>query len=186
MTRINVRHAFWTGILGGIAFIFATATATATLNAQDMRWTRVDLPETGISLQVPLGVFRPSNSQGVHNGQLFATADGRAKLLVGALPNIDGLSVRAYRDYVMRTNYPNSKLDYAPLRKNWFVVSGTVDEIMFYQRVSFRCANRLINSWAMVYPVAERDFYDRIVERVHKHFRAGRGANGSCQLREEG
>jgi hypothetical protein len=44
---------------------------------------------------------------------------------------------------------------------------------MFYERVTFTCAGRIINSWAMVYPVAERRRYDPIVEQVARSCKAG-------------
>ena len=49
---------------------------------------------------------------------------------------------------------------------------------MFYERVTFTCGGRLINSWAMLYPAAERRLYDRIVEQVARSYRAGEGSCG--------
>jgi hypothetical protein len=77
-------------------------------------------------------------------------------------------------------NYADASLDYAPVRKSWFVVSGERDGVMFYERVSFTCDGRLITSWAMLYPVAERQFYDRVVEAVAPTFTPARGRGGSC------
>jgi len=51
---------------------------------------------------------------------------------------------------------------------------------MFYQRVSFTCGGRLINSWAMLYPAAERKMYDRVVEAVARSFMPGAGKTGTC------
>jgi hypothetical protein len=53
------------------------------------------------------------------------------------------------------------------------VLSGTRDGVMFYERVTFTCGGRRINSWAMLYPAAERGLYDRIVEQVARSYRAG-------------
>ena len=58
---------------------------------------------------------------------------------------------------------------------SWFVLSGTRDGTMFYERVTFTCGGRRINSWAMLYPVAERRLYDRIVEQVARSYPHRRG-----------
>jgi hypothetical protein len=39
--------------------------------------------------------------------------------------------------------------------------------------VTFTCGGRLINSWAMIYPAAERQLYNRVVEQVARSYRAG-------------
>ena len=103
-----------------------------------------------------------------------------ARLLIGAFGNDERLSLRAYRQYLLERNYPGASIDYAPVRKNWFVLSGERDGVMFYERVSFTCGGRLITSWAMFYPVAERRFYDRVVEEVAPTFTPGSGGVDDC------
>jgi len=44
------------------------------------------------------------------------------------------------------------------------VLSGTIDGTMIYEKAMFSCGEGLISTFAMTYPVAERRFYDRIVE----------------------
>ena len=109
---------------------------------------------------------------------MFVSRDGNARLLAGALPNVDGMSLRDYRSLVLQQSYPGAAIDYAPVRDTWFVLSGIRNGTMFYERVTFTCGGRRINSWAMLYPVAERRFYDRIVEQVHRSYRAGGGNCG--------
>jgi hypothetical protein len=63
------------------------------------------------------------------------------------------------------------------------VLSGTLGDHEFYERVSFTCGGRLINSWAMVYPVApaaENRVYDRIVEAIARTYTPGAGRSGNC------
>ena len=104
---------------------------------------------------------------------MFLSRDGNARLLAGALPNADGVNLRDYRALVLQQSYPGADIDYAPVGPTWFVLSGTRDGVMFYERVTFTCGGRLINSWAMLYPAAERHLYERIVERVARSYRAG-------------
>lgn len=133
-------------------------------------------PRYGFHLTFPADVFVEDAAQTTDSGRMFVSGDGRARLLAGALENTDGFSVATYRDFVLHNSYPGSKLDYAPLRRSWFVLSGVRDAYMFYERVTFTCAGRIINSWAMVYPVAERRRYDPIVEQVARSYKAGEDA----------
>jgi len=127
----------------------------------------------GFSLSYPYRQFLPQEPF-VEAGRMWISRDGNARMYAAAVPNADRMSLRDYRALILKQNYPGAELDYAPVRKTWFVVSGTRDDVMFYERVTFTCGGRLINRWAMLYPVAERDHYDRIVEQVAKDYRAGR------------
>jgi len=131
----------------------------------------------GFSLSYPAGTFTPLPPPN-DDGRVFQSRDGSARLLAGALPNLEGMNLAQYRELVLRQSYPGAAIDYAPVRSNWFVLSGTRNGTMFYERVTFTCGGRLINSWAMVYPVAERRFYDRIVEQVARSYRPGAASCG--------
>ncbi|HJU32590.1 MAG TPA: hypothetical protein VJ740_14085 [Hyphomicrobiaceae bacterium] len=128
----------------------------------------------GFSLSYPGAVFTPQPATEQQEGRVFVSRDGNARLLVGALANADRVSLRDYRAIVLQQSYPGAEIDYAPVRDTWFVLSGERDGVMFYERVTFTCGGRLINSWAMLYPVAERAVYDRIVEHVARSYRPGR------------
>jgi hypothetical protein len=104
---------------------------------------------------------------------VWVSHDGNAKLLAGALENADGMSLTEYRAFLLKQSYAGAEVDYAPLRDTWFVLSGTRDGTIFYERVTFTCGGKLINSWAMLYPAAERQVYDRILEKVARTYRAG-------------
>jgi hypothetical protein len=131
----------------------------------------------GFSLSYPAGTFAPQPQAAGDEGRMFVSRDGQARLLAGALPNADGINLRDYRALVLQQSYPGAALDYAPVGGAWFVLSGVRDGVMFYERVTFTCGGRLINSWAMLYPAAERHLYDRIVEQVARSYRPG---DGSC------
>ena len=148
----------------------ASVTAVAAA-AQDVATYRND--RHGFSLSYPAGTFTPQQPPAGDDGRVFVSRDGNARLLAGALPNADGMSLRDYRSLVLQQSYPGAVIDYAPMRDTWFVLSGTRDGIMFYERVTFTCGGRRINSWAMLYPAAERRLYDRIVEQVARSYRAG-------------
>jgi hypothetical protein len=126
----------------------------------------------GFSISYPTAQFRPQEPLS-EDGRVWVSHDGNSRLLAGALPNPDNLSLRDYRDFILQNSYAGAAVDYSPMRENWFVVSGVRDGVTFYERVTFACGGRLIKSWAMVYPEAEKRVYDRIVEQVARSYRAG-------------
>ena len=126
----------------------------------------------GFTLSYPTARFRPQEPLS-EEGRVWVSHDGNARLLAGALPNADGMNLRDYRELLLKQSYPGAELDYAPVRDTWFVLSGTREGTMFYERVTFTCGGRLINSWAMLYPVEERQVYDRVLEKVARTYRAG-------------
>jgi hypothetical protein len=127
----------------------------------------------GFSLSYPAGTFAAEPPPANDDGRVFLSRDGSARLLAGALENTDRLNLRDYRTLVLQQSYQGASLEYAPVTSTWFVLSGTRDGTMFYERVTFTCGGRLINSWAMLYPAAERRNWDRIVEQVARSYRAG-------------
>jgi hypothetical protein len=157
-----------------IAAILLTGSALAA-GAQDFATYRNE--RHGFSLSYPAGTFAQGPTQSA-DGDVFVSRDGSARLLAGALPNDGGLGLRDYRAFVLKQSYPDAAIDYAPVRDSWFVLSGTRDGMMFYERVTFTCGGRLINSWAMLYPAAERQVYDRIVEQVARTYRPGAASCG--------
>jgi hypothetical protein len=126
----------------------------------------------GFTLTYPADKFVALPPAG-DSARMFVSRDGNARLLVGALRNFDGKNLRDYREFLLAASYPGAQIDYAPVRDNWFVLSGTRGTTMFYERVTFTCGERIINSWAMLYPAAERKVYDPIITQVHRSYRAG-------------
>jgi hypothetical protein len=129
----------------------------------------------------PTVLFAPDPERESEDGRAVVSPDGRARLLVGAFVNDQGTDLKAYRDFLLAESYAGATLDYAPVRDRWFVLSGTQADNVFYERVTFTCGGRIINSWAMLYPVSERRIYDRVVERVARSYSPGAGARGDCE-----
>jgi len=153
------------------SLVIVSSVAAVAATAQDIATYRND--RHGFSLSYPAATFTPQPPPAGDDGRVFLSRDGNARLLAGALPKADGMNLRDYRSLVLQQSYPGAAIDYAPMRDNWFVLSGIRDGVMFYERVTFTCGGRRINSWAMLYPAAERRLYDRIVEQVARSYRAG-------------
>jgi DnaJ domain len=138
----------------------------------------------GFALQYPGAVFVPEPSQS-DGGRSFLSRDGRARLVISAAVNASGITVAKHRRSLVEDHYKGATFDYAPQRSTWFVLSGTVGDEIFYQRVTFSCDRRAFHGWKLVYPVAERTFYDGIVEAIHRRYRHGNGAGGRCEETNE-
>lgn len=143
-------------------------------------WVTLQNVKHGFLIAYPIEVFEQRSDPAPGDGRILYSHDGKAQLLVGAFANDDATSLRAYRRYLLDEQYAGAKITYAPVHRRWFVLSGTMGESEFYERVSFTCGGRLINSWAMIYPHAENRFYDRIIEAIARTYTPGAGRTGNC------
>ena len=141
----------------------------------DLGWSEYRNERFGLSLSFPTRIFRLERAADAGDGQLFTSKDGRAKLLVGALENNEHHSPSTYQQFIARRSYPGFDIDYAPVGRSWSVLSGERDGTIFYEKVIFSCGGGVINSFAMMYPTAQRELYDAIVEGIEDTFRAGSG-----------
>lgn len=154
--------------------------AQSPFDVPDGGWVGVAEERYGAKLAYPKDLFAPRYSRPDQEGLVLVSRDGRARLGSVTFENEDGWSLLHYRRHLLETNYAGAVLDYAPIRRTWFVVSGRRNGMHFYERVSFTCQGRLINSWALVYPDSERDVYDRIVEAVALSYTPGGGGGRGC------
>lgn len=143
-------------------------------------WATLENSKHGFLIAYPIEVFQQRSDPAPGDGRVLYSRDGKAQLLVGAFTNEDATSMQAYRQYLMQEQYAGANITYAPVHRRWFVLSGTMGDQEFYERVSFTCGGRLINSWAMIYPHAENRFYDRIVEAIARTYTPGAGRTGNC------
>jgi hypothetical protein len=157
--------------------------ATRTLETQG--WSTYKSPTFGFSFTFPDGLFKlDKSSQQVNGGGIWLSEDRRARLIATSGPNEGRETMTTYRQTIMRESYANARLDYAPILPTGFVLSGVLPSPqgarMFYERVTFVCDGRFIYGWQMVYPAAQRQKFDRIVEAVSRSYKPGRGNNGDC------
>lgn len=154
--------------------------APQSLSSGSTDWVTVKHAKRGFMIAYPASLFTPQAGMSGEDGRVFASPDGQARLLVGTFENTADFNLASYRDYLVKENYTGAKLDYERMKDKWFVISGTRGDTMFYERVTFTCGGKLVNSWAMLYPVAERRTYDRVVEAVARSYQPGAGASGNC------
>jgi len=170
MRRLRIWHR-------ALVFVAVAVTTMAQAFAAPLSdWVRLENPALAFALSYPGNVFMPDAARSREGGHVLVSKDGRARLLVATFPNDAGASLAEYRQQLITDNYASADLDFAPVKKRWFVLSGTQGETHFYYRVSFACGEGLINSWALIYPNSERAFYDRVVEAVARTYQPAAGA----------
>jgi len=143
-------------------------------------WSTIENERFGFLLAYPGSIFAPREGASPEEGTVLVSRDGSARLAVATFENEGEATLEEYRDQILSENYSGATIDYAPVKKKWFVVSGTRGEMHFYERVSFTCGGKLINSWALLYPAAERRLYDRVVEAIAESYTPGAGRTGEC------
>jgi hypothetical protein len=65
------------------------------------------------------------------------------------------------------------ELTYRPRGRSWFVLSGYRENTIYYEKVMFSCADRIVSVFAITYPIEQRDLYDPLVERMEDAFKPG-------------
>jgi curved DNA-binding protein CbpA len=134
----------------------------------------------GFALKYPADIFILGRSQTDTNDRLLTSKDGRALLRIFGVPNGIATTLTQYRRSLIAQRYVDATFDYTPQRHNWFILSGRVGEEMFYERVTLSCDGRSIHGWLLVYPIAERSFFDAIAEEIHRTYRHDIGPNARC------
>ena len=143
-------------------------------------WTTYRNARFGFALKYPADMFVLETAPADNGAGTFVSRDGRVVLQIRATENGPGDTLEEHRRLLMEQRYGGATYDYTPQHSHWFVLSGTRGEEMFYERVSFSCDGRSIHGWRLTYPVAERAFYDRIIEEIHGSYRYRNGSGARC------
>lgn len=103
------------------------------------------------------------------------SADGASKIVVFGALNTEGLSPRQYRTTLLEEFGGYDQLDYQPIGRTWFVLSGFRGDNIYYQKVMFSCANKVVNVFSINFPTSEKATYEPLIEVMEDNFRTGRG-----------
>ncbi len=155
------------------------ATARPQQQLAGLEWTPFRDAQLGYVFSFPAKVFRPESGDPTtalksrtekRSGQIFRSKDGQAYLQTAAFANVDNVTAATYKNRVA-ASYADARIEYQRVTATFFVISGVRGKDVFYERVTFSCGGRLINAWAMTYPLSEGALYDRIVEEFARTFR---------------
>jgi hypothetical protein len=118
--------------------------------------------------------FRPGRPPANGDGLAFSSGDG-AKFSVFGGFNVLEHDLAALKDLVMSDRDAGETIDYQPQGSNWFVISGTRGDEIFYERHLISHRGEVTNGFVMSYPASRKHAYDPVVTRMSKSFRGGRG-----------
>ncbi len=144
--------------------------------SQDAGWETYRSQRFGYSLVFPARIVEPRSELKDGRGIEFASDDGLVKLKVLADYNAGNVSLGDYRTSILRDLADSSQLEYGPMGRSWFVLSGVRGESIYYQKVIFACGGRVINAFSLTYPAQLRHAFDQIVTTIEKNFHPTAGA----------
>ncbi len=135
-------------------------------------WQTYQNARFGMEIPVPptLVPQRPPDNGG---GQAFASPDGKVRLIVFGMFNVDDLS-SVEAAWKTALNESEQTITYKRKTETWFVVSGVTKKgLGFYERYDANA--KYAAGWRLTYPQAEDEKYSAWVERIAKGYRANLG-----------
>jgi hypothetical protein len=154
-------------ILGAVFGCGAIAAAAADdwLSYQNDRYgTTIDYPRS----------FRPLPPPGSDDGREFKSADGGDFMVFASFNALD-FDLAKFRDFTVKNLAAGSVVTYETRGENWFVISGTRGDAIFYERHLLSHGGQMTEGFVMSYPATLKQTYDPIVARMAKSFRSGTG-----------
>jgi hypothetical protein len=155
-----------------LALVALSAFSCLSLSATE-RWIEQRDPQIGFSYSYPEALFALVAGDGKHGFHYFAANASDAKFLVGAWDNHDGATPEHFKRWMIENAGGYEEITYQPRGRSWFVLSGYRGVQIYYEKVMFSCGERIVNILAIAYPVAERDQFDLVVERMEDRFSTG-------------
>jgi serine/threonine-protein kinase len=155
------------------ALLAASFAAVPSLALAQDRWTTYRNTRFGTSIEYP-DRFRPGRPPDNNDGQGFAASDGATLRVWGSL-NIDHLDIKALEADISQNGERGDRITYRASGRNWFVLSGTRGDNLFYARYLLSHRGEVENAFEIVYPAALAASYNLVAARISKSLRAGRG-----------
>ena len=121
MTRTVTRLALIGGLIAGSLGLAADGALAQSKRGPECK-TYVNAKH-GFALTYPTDEFTPL-PMATPDGFQAVSKDGKARLLVGTIANFDGKSLEEYRTFLIGASYAGAKIDYAPVRATWFVLTA--------------------------------------------------------------
>ena len=151
---------FTTGIIAGVVPALAG-------------WSYERDATLGFAYAYPSELFDRTEGDGQPAFHYFVSENSEAKLLVGGWDNSAGQSPDSLKRWMLDNVGGYDELTYRPRGESWFVLSGYRGDTIYYEKVMFSCANRIVSVFAITYPIDQRDLYDAVVERMENGFKPG-------------
>ena len=160
-----------------LVLCFAAAAPAAAQTSAAPNWRSYQNDRYGTTIDYP-DFFKPGPPPDNDDGRRFKSAD-RAEFAVFASYGALDFDLAGYRKYILEKLGPGKAVTYQAHGDDWFVVSGTEGDGIFYERYMLphgkAMAEGFVEGFVMSYPAALKRTYDSIVARMAKSFRSGSG-----------
>ena len=129
-------------------------------------------PRFNYSIDYPPKLLLPKGEAPNGDGQIFASADLQAQMIINGTHNVLEQSIQ---DLFKKESQDASsqqitkKVTYKRQKDNWFVVSGYIGPKIFYQKTFL--SNDMFKTFYIEYPVSQRSIYDPILSRLGSSFK---------------
>jgi hypothetical protein len=157
---------------------FATAVAPAVAQTSSTpNWRTYQNDRYGTTIDYP-DLFKAEPPPDNDDGRRFKSADGAEFAVFASYGALD-FDLAGYQKYILEKLGPGKAVTYQAHGEDWFVISGTEGDGIFYERYRLShgkaMADGFVEGFVMSYPAALKQAYDPIVARMAKSFRSGSG-----------
>jgi hypothetical protein len=119
------------------------------------------------TIKYPANILIPQGESSNGDGRKFLSSDGSASLLVWGSHNaLDESLESRYNDTLKDAG---GSIAYQVLKKNWFVISGSKGDKIFYQKTFFD--DGIFKTFLITYPRTKRQLFDPIVKEIAGSFK---------------
>lgn len=155
-----------------IAAVLAVISFSWPMQAQERREYRIyHNVRFDYSISYPVGILIPQGESVNGDGQRFLSKDGRTELLVyGSYNSLDQTLNDVLTQETERSpDHPSRVVTYKVLRGDWFVVSGTENGRIFYQKTMLR--ESTFKTFRIEYDESQKRTFDSITAFIARSFK---------------
>ena len=160
-----------------LVLCFAAAAPAAAQTSGAPKWRTYQNDRYGTTIDYP-DSFKAEPPPDNDDGRRFKSADG-AEFAVFASYNAFDFDLAGFQQDTLKKLGPGAAVSYQAHGDDWFVISGTKGDGIFYERYMLshgkKMAEGFVQGFVMSYPAALKQTYDPIVARMAKSFRSGSG-----------
>lgn len=124
------------------------------------------------SIDYPENLLIPQGEAPNGDGQIFASADNEARMIIYGTHNVLEQSIQDLFQQESRNAASariTKQVTYKRQKANWFVVSGYIGPKIFYQKTFL--SNDMFKTFYIEYPQNQRQRYDPILRRLGSSFK---------------
>jgi hypothetical protein len=156
-----------------LSIVVAAVLASGAIGALADDWRLYQNERYGTTIEYPPS-FKPLPPPDAGDGRKFESADG-GTFSVFASFNAEDYDLAKYRDFVLENLDAGSVVTYQANGSDWFVLSGTKGDDIFYEKRLLSHRGEMIEGLVISYPASLKATYDPIVAQMAKSFRPGNG-----------